>query len=69
VGQPHGVKDTGDACPPGAGRFLQFGELTHKIAERLTRLFAVESCDDRIVPDEARELPSLRKRYSPSIQR
>ena len=35
----------------GAGRFLQFGEITRKIAERLTRLFALESCDDRIVPD------------------
>ena len=51
------VKDTGDTCPTGAGRFLQFGEITHKIVERPTRLFAVESCDDRIVPDAARELP------------
>jgi hypothetical protein len=40
--------------------------VTHETAERLTRLFAVESCDDGVAPDAARELLPQRKRYSSS---
>ncbi len=47
------VKGTGDECPAGAGPFLQLGELTHEIAEQLTRLFAEESRDDGVAPDAA----------------
>jgi hypothetical protein len=39
------AKGGGDALGQGV-KFV--GELTHEIAERLARLFAVESCDDGV---------------------
>jgi hypothetical protein len=57
MGQDRVAPGTADESFAGAGRFLQLDKVTHEIAKRLTLVFAVESCDDGVAPDAARELP------------
>jgi uncharacterized membrane protein len=57
MGQDRVALGTVDESPTGAGGSLQFGEVTHEIAERLTLVLAAESCDDGIASAAARKLP------------
>ena len=57
MGQDRVAPGTVDESPTGAGGSLQFGEVTHEIAERLTWRLAMESCDNGVVADAARKLP------------
>jgi hypothetical protein len=57
MGQDRVAPGTVDESSAGAGRFLQLGEVTYEIADRLTLVLAEESCDDGIASAAARKLP------------